>query len=147
MIIKRCDNAGLHELRLRSSAVARYAFIVVLDFVALHRESCVVAAIVSGHVVVLDSEDVEGETKAQVFVALEAQASGPETLGLHDIRRLLNTRRNIGADVAHRETLNRADEGELQQIHPQRWSSHLVMVIGAGKYPMVWPSGFATSPR
>ena len=147
MIINRGDDAGLDQLRLHYTAVTRYIFIVVLNFVALDGEPRVITAVVSSHIIVLESQDVEGETEAQVFVAVIGEPSGSEPLGLSDVRRFLNTRRNIGTDVAHRDSLNRSDEGQLYKVDAQRRSPHHLMIIGSGKVPQGLAVGLGHLPE
>src|SRR6266536_623647 len=81
VIIESSDNTSFDQLRFYSAAVTWDVLIVVLNFVALHGEPCVVAAVVSGHVIVLQSKYVERETKAQILVAVKGQPSGLESLG------------------------------------------------------------------
>ena len=120
---------------------------MVLNFVALDGESRVIAAVVSSHIIVLESQDVEGETKAQVFVAIVRQAPGPESLGLNNVSRFFDTRRNIGTDVAHRDSLNRSDEGQLYKVDAQRRSPHHLMIIGSGKVPQGLAVGLGHLPE
>ncbi len=46
MIINRGDDAGLYQLRFYNPTVARYVFIVILNFVALNGKPCIVTAVV-----------------------------------------------------------------------------------------------------
>ncbi len=120
MIIDRSDDAGLYQLRFYNAPVTRYVFIVILNFVALDREPGVVAAVVAGHVIVLQPQYIECETKAQVLVAVKRQSSGLKPLRFGNVRGFLNTRRDIGTDIANRDSLNRCDEGKLVKIDAQR---------------------------
>src|SRR4026207_176728 len=76
VVVKRGHDPGLDELRLNDAAITRNVFIVILNLVALERETSIVAAIVAGDVIVLDAEDIEGKTKTQIFVAVEGQTAG-----------------------------------------------------------------------
>ena len=106
VIIDGSDDTSLHQLGFYGPAVTRYVFIMVLNFVALDRKPCVVAAIVPGHVIILQPQYVERKTKAQILVAVKGQSPGFESLGFGEVHGFLNTGRDIGADVTHRHTLN-----------------------------------------
>ena len=89
---------------------------MVLNLVALHRQPRVVAAIVAGHIIVFQAKNEKSQPKPQILITVKAQATCPEALGFGEIGRFLDPRRNIGADVAHRHTLNRGNERHFHKI-------------------------------
>jgi hypothetical protein len=103
-------------LRLDDATVSRDVFVMILDLVALHREARVGAAVVTGHVIVLEPQNIEGQPKAQILVAVERQAAGSETLCFGDVRGFFYPRWDIGTDVADGHATHRSDERHLHQI-------------------------------
>ena len=119
VIVKRRNDSGFDELRFDHPAVTGNVFIVVLDFIALHREASVVAAVVAGDVIIFKSQDVERETKTQILIAVEGQAAGPKRSALAMSVGFLIPGGDIGTDITYRDALNRCDEWNLHQVDPQ----------------------------
>src|SRR5690242_20633292 len=71
---------------------------MVLDLVALNREPRVVAAVISRHVIVFESKNIECQPKPQILVTIIGEATGPETLGLGDIGGFFDSGWHIGAN-------------------------------------------------
>src|SRR5690349_17457830 len=106
---------------------------MVLDLVALNREPRVVAAVISRHVIVFESKNIECQPKPQILVTIIGEATGPETLGLGDIGGFFDSGWHIGANVTNRYAPHGSDEGQLHEIGPEGSAFHHVMIIRSGK--------------
>ena len=118
-VIERHDHAGFDHLRFHLGAVAGQSFIVILRFAALHGEARVGAIVVAGDVIVLESEQIERQTKAHVLGATHAESRGAKLLCLDKIAGLFHARRYVGANVRDGNAVHAGDESEFAQIDAQ----------------------------
>ncbi len=69
-------------MRFYLGPVTRQSFVMILRFAALDGEARIRAVVITGDVIVLQAEEIEGEPKAYVFGAADSQTGGAKFLHL-----------------------------------------------------------------